>query len=47
MVIRTREIYLVNIETPQPLRWSEFPITFSREDHWVHILDPETYPETP
>jgi hypothetical protein len=26
------------------LRWSEFPITFSRKDHWVHILDPRTYP---
>jgi hypothetical protein len=22
------------------LWWSEFPITFSRKDHWVHILDP-------
>ena len=21
----------------------EYPITFSREDHWVHIPDPETY----
>jgi hypothetical protein len=26
------------------LRWSEFPITFYRKDHWVHIPDPETYP---
>jgi hypothetical protein len=34
----------VNTETPQPLRWSEFPITFSRKDHWVHIPDPGTYP---
>jgi hypothetical protein len=25
------------------LRWSEFPITFSRKDHWVHIPDPGTY----
>jgi hypothetical protein len=22
----------------------EFPITFSRKDHWVHIPDPGTYP---
>jgi hypothetical protein len=22
----------------------EFPITFSRKDHWVHIPDPRTYP---
>jgi hypothetical protein len=34
----------VNTETPQPLRWSKYPITFSRKDHWVHILDPGTYP---
>jgi hypothetical protein len=40
----TREIGHVNIETPQPLRWSEFPITFSRKDRWVHIADPGTYP---
>jgi hypothetical protein len=38
------EIGHVNTETPQPLRWSEFPITFSKKDHWVHIPDPETYP---
>jgi hypothetical protein len=38
------EIGHVNTETPQPLRWSEFPITFSRKDHWVHIPDPGTYP---
>jgi hypothetical protein len=34
----------VNIENPQPLRWSEFPITFSRKDHWVPIPDSGTYP---
>jgi hypothetical protein len=39
-----REIGNVKTETPQPLRWSKFPITFSRKDHWVHIPDPETYP---
>jgi hypothetical protein len=39
-----REIRHVNTETPQPLCWSEFPITFSRKDHWVHIPDPGTYP---
>jgi hypothetical protein len=38
------EIGHVNTETPQPLRWSEFPITFSRKDNWVHIPDPRTYP---
>jgi hypothetical protein len=39
-----REIGHVNTETPQLLRWSEFPITFSKKDHWVHIPDPGTYP---
>jgi hypothetical protein len=39
-----REIGHVNTETPQPLRWSEFPITFSKKDHWVHIPNPESYP---
>jgi hypothetical protein len=38
------EIGHVNTENPRPLRWSEFPITFSRKNHWVHIPDPETYP---
>jgi hypothetical protein len=40
----TREIGHVNTENPQPLRWSELPITFSRKDHWVHIPAPGTYP---
>jgi hypothetical protein len=39
-----REIGHVNTENPWPLHWSEFPITFSRKDHWVHIPDPGTYP---
>jgi hypothetical protein len=26
------------------LRWSEQPITFSTADHWVHILDLDSYP---
>jgi hypothetical protein len=39
-----REIGHVNTEKPRPLWWSEFPITFSRKDHWVHIPDPGTYP---
>jgi hypothetical protein len=36
-----REIGHVNLENPRPLRWSEFPITFSTKDHLVHIPDPE------
>jgi hypothetical protein len=39
-----REIGHVNTENPRSLRWSKFPITFSRKDHWVHIPNPGTYP---
>jgi hypothetical protein len=39
-----RKIGHVNTKNLRPLWWSEFPITFSRKDHWVHIPDPETYP---
>jgi hypothetical protein len=39
-----REIGHVKTETPRPLWWAEFPITFSRKDHWVNIPDPGTYP---
>jgi tRNA threonylcarbamoyladenosine modification (KEOPS) complex Cgi121 subunit len=39
-----REIGQVNTENPQSLRWSEYLITFSRKDHWVHIPDPRIYP---
>jgi hypothetical protein len=39
-----KEIGHINTENSRPLRWSEFPITFSRKDHWVHIPDPVTYP---
>jgi hypothetical protein len=35
-----REIGHVNTETPQPLRWSEFPITFSKKDHWSTYQTP-------
>jgi hypothetical protein len=42
--LNAREIGHVNTENPRPLRWFEFPITFSRKDHWVHIPDPGTYP---
>jgi hypothetical protein len=38
------EIHLIHTKPSQPLRWLEQPITFSRADHWVHILDPGSYP---
>jgi hypothetical protein len=39
-----RKVKLIHTRPSQPLRWSEQPITFSRADHWVHILDPGSYP---
>jgi hypothetical protein len=39
-----RDIRHINTENPRPLWWSEFPITFSKKDHWVHIPEPRTYP---
>jgi hypothetical protein len=39
-----REIQLIHTMPSQPLRWSEQAITFSKVDHWVHILDPGSYP---
>jgi hypothetical protein len=39
----SREVKLIHTKPSQPLRWSEQPITFSRADHWVHILDPGSY----
>jgi hypothetical protein len=40
----SHEVKLIHTKPSQPLRWSEPPITFSRADHWVHILDPSSYP---
>jgi hypothetical protein len=39
-----REVKLIHTKPSQPLRWSEQPITFSTADHWVHILDLDSYP---
>jgi hypothetical protein len=39
-----REVKLIHTKPSQPLHWSKQTITFSRADHWVHILDPDTYP---
>jgi hypothetical protein len=30
--------------TPTPYRWSEFPITFSREDQWLNFDHLGKYP---
>jgi hypothetical protein len=39
-----REVHLIHTQPTQPLHWSEKPITFFRADHWVHMLDPGSYP---
>jgi hypothetical protein len=38
------EIQLIHTKPSQRLRWSDQPITFYKADHWVHILDPRSYP---
>jgi hypothetical protein len=38
------EILHIHTKPMLPLRWSDSAITFSREDHWVHIPDPGSYP---
>jgi hypothetical protein len=29
---------------PRPLRWSEVPISFSRDDHWTSFSEPGKFP---
>jgi hypothetical protein len=29
---------------PRPLRWSEVPISFSRDDQWTSFLEPSKFP---
>jgi hypothetical protein len=29
---------------PRPLRWSEVPISFSRDDQWTSFSEPEKFP---
>ena len=42
--VEAREINSISTTPIQPLRWSETPVTFSRDDHWIHIPDPGAYP---
>jgi hypothetical protein len=39
-----REILSVEPATPQPLRWSEVPISFSRDDQWTSFSEPGKFP---
>nr|TKW03515.1 hypothetical protein SEVIR_7G046700v2 [Setaria viridis] len=42
--LHQREVHFISIRPFQYLRWSEMPITFSWEDHWVHIPHPGSNP---
>jgi hypothetical protein len=39
-----REIMSIEPAVPQPLRWSEVPISFSREDQWTSFSEPGKFP---
>jgi hypothetical protein len=39
-----REIMSVEPAVPRPLRWSEVPISFSRDDQWTSFLEPGKFP---
>jgi hypothetical protein len=39
-----REIMSVEPAAPRPLRWSEVPISFSRDDQWISFLEPNKFP---
>jgi hypothetical protein len=39
-----REIMSVEPAAPRPLRWSEVPISFSRDDQWTSFSEPGKFP---
>jgi hypothetical protein len=39
-----REIMSVEPAAPRPLRWSEVPISFSRDDQWTSFPEPGKFP---
>jgi hypothetical protein len=39
-----REVMSIEPVVPTPLRWSEVPITFSREDQWTSFSEPGRFP---
>jgi hypothetical protein len=39
-----REIMSVEPAIPRPLRWSEVPISFSRDNQWTSFLEPRKFP---
>jgi hypothetical protein len=39
-----REIMSIEPAVPRPLRWSEVPISFSRDDQWMSFSEPGKFP---
>jgi hypothetical protein len=39
-----REIMSIEQAVPRPLRWSEIPISFSRDDQWMSFSEPGKFP---
>jgi hypothetical protein len=39
-----QEIMSIEPEVPWPLRWSEVPISFSRDDQWMSFSEPGKFP---
>jgi hypothetical protein len=39
-----REVFLIEAATPVYLDWSDHAITFDRDDHPDHVLNPRKYP---
>jgi hypothetical protein len=39
-----REIMSIKLAVPRPLRWSEVPILFSRDDQWMSFSEPSKFP---
>jgi hypothetical protein len=39
-----REIMSIEPAVPRPLRWSEVPISFSRDDQWTGFSEPGKFP---
>jgi hypothetical protein len=39
-----REIMSIEPAVPRPLRWSEVPISFSRDDQWTSFSEPGKFP---
>jgi hypothetical protein len=43
-MLNDRQILVAATGPPAPYRWSEHPITFTREDQWLNFDHPSKYP---